>query len=76
MSKDNNEERYITDTEGKKHSVTGSNSDSRHICAIKSVDGDLVTIVNPWDSEEDIVITREELLKNAFAISYCNLSDV
>ena len=76
MFENNGKERYLTDIDGNKHEVSGVDVDSMHECAIKSIDGDLVTIVNPWNSKENIVITREELLKNAFAISYCDLSDV
>lgn len=75
MSKNNNEKRYLTDIEGNKHIVAGSKTDPDHACAIKSVDGDLVTVVNPWDSSEDIVITKEELLDNTYMISYCDLSE-
>lgn len=39
-----------------------------HAYAVKSVDGDKVTIVNPWDSTQEIVLD-----KNTFA-QYANLS--
>ncbi len=45
-----------------------------HAYAVKSVDDDTVTLVNPWDSTQDIVLSRDAFSKIA-NVSYCDLSD-
>lgn len=75
VSKENKKARYLTDVNGEKHRVSGVDSDSRHACAIKSVGDDLVTLINPWNSSKDIVVTKQEFLDNAIMISYCDLSE-
>ena len=44
--------------------------DGGHAWSIKSVDGDNVVIVNPWDSSVEITVSKEELLKYATGIEY------
>lgn len=44
--------------------------DGGHAWSIKSVDGDNVVIVNPWDSSVEITVSKEELLKYAEGIIY------
>lgn len=44
-----------------------------HAWSIKNVDGDKVTIVNPWDSSKDVVVTRDEIKKYCTGISYCKI---
>ncbi len=44
--------------------------DGGHAWSIKSVDGDNVVIVNPWDSSVEITVSKEELLKYAKCIRY------
>ena len=45
-----------------------------HAYAVKSVDGDKVTIVNPWDSTQEIVLDRNTFAQYA-NLSYSDLSD-
>lgn len=45
-----------------------------HAYAVKNVDGDKVTIVNPWDSSEEIVLDRATFAQYA-NVSYSDLSD-
>ena len=55
----------IIDIDGEKHK--GLNS---HSWSIKHVDGDNVTIVNPWDSSKDITVKKDEILKYAISLTY------
>ncbi len=45
-----------------------------HAYAVKSVDGDKVTIVNPWDSTQEIVLDKDTFAKYA-NLSASDLSD-
>ena len=47
-----------------------TSGESGHMWSIKSVNGDYVTIVNPWDSSIEVTVTREELMKYATKIEY------
>ena len=46
-----------------------------HAFAIKSVDEGTVTIVNPWDSSKEYVISKDELKAKADTLQYCDLSE-
>ena len=41
-----------------------------HAWSIKSVDGDFITIVNPWDSSVEIVVSKDEIKPYITGISY------
>ena len=41
-----------------------------HAWSIKSVDGDFITIVNPWDSSVEIVVSKDEIKPYVTGISY------
>lgn len=58
--------RYITDIYGEEHLAAREN----HAWAIKSADKDTVTIVNPWNSSEEVVISRDEFNKNVYSLEY------
>lgn len=45
-----------------------------HLFAIKSVEGDTVTLINPWHPDKEIKITREELLNNCKEVSIADFS--
>ncbi len=45
-----------------------------HAYAVKSVDDKTVTIVNPWDSTQEIVLSRDTFSQIA-NVSYCDISD-
>ncbi len=47
---------------------------SDHAFAVKNVDDNGITLVNPWDSSKSITISRSDFLNN-FYIMYCDLSD-
>ena len=51
----------VKDVNGK--SVTLSNGNGGHMWSIKSVKGDKVTIVNPWDSSKEITVSKDEIAK-------------
>jgi len=59
----------VTDANGNKVQLYYS-----HAYAVKSVDGNNVTIVNPWDSSEEIVLDRATFAQYA-NLSYSDLSD-
>ncbi|MBQ8475891.1 hypothetical protein IJ531_02400, partial [bacterium] len=46
-----------------------------HAYAIKNVEGDKVTIVNPWDSSKEIVISKETFLETFSGMSKCDMSN-
>ncbi|MBQ9245399.1 hypothetical protein IJ182_03930 [bacterium] len=46
-----------------------------HGFSVKSVDGDYVTIVNPYDSSKEYVVTRETLYKYSYAIQCYHFKD-
>lgn len=58
----------ITDING--NDVVLTHGDRGHAWSIKSVDGDYVTIVNPWDSSVEIVVSKDEIEKYATGITY------
>jgi hypothetical protein len=64
---------YITDINGEEYIATDNGGS--HAWSLKSVDKNNATIVNPWDSSEEIVIPRNELIKNADHIEYIDLAD-
>ncbi len=47
---------------------------SSHGYSVKSVDDNTVTIVNTWDSTQEIILSRDTFSKLA-NVSYCDLSD-
>ena len=53
-----------------RNDVILTNGTECHSWSIKSVDGDNVTIVNPWDSSFDVTVSRNELSKYADGIEY------
>ncbi|MBR6163920.1 hypothetical protein IKQ26_08550 [bacterium] len=59
----------VTDANGNKVQLYYS-----HAYAVKSVDGNNVTIVNPWDSSEEIVLDRDTFAQYA-NLSYSDLSN-
>ena len=69
------ETKTITDINGVEHN-TGIGKTSGHGWAIKSVDSKNVTIVNPWDSSEEVIITRKEFESSVSGICYIDLSDI
>ncbi len=69
------EAKTITDINGVEHN-TGIGKTSGHGWAIKSVDSKNVTIVNPWDSSEEVIITRKEFESSVSGICYIDLSDI
>ena len=60
----------ITDVNGKKHKI-GAN----HAYAIKKVSDNTVTVVNPWDSGDEIVLSREQFMGLCDRISKIDLSE-
>lgn len=55
---DSNDNCYIIDQNGETHEL-----DAPHAYAIKSVDANTVTVIDPWDSSKEIVLSREQYLK-------------
>jgi len=47
----------ITDVNGEKHRLG-----AKHGYAVKSVTDDTVTVTNPWDSGDEIALTREQYM--------------
>lgn len=64
------EENYIEDINGNKYKVG-----SPHAYSIKEVTDDTVTVINPWNSSEEIVISREDFLEIFDSINVCDLSE-
>ncbi len=48
---------------------------TNHAWSVKSVSGDTVTIVNPWDSSIEYTIPKSEFLKHAKGVEYYNFDD-
>ena len=67
--------RYVTDINGEKHKVYTGGYDGGHAWTIKKVEGDNVTIINPWNSSKEITVSRSEILSNAYDIEYLDLSE-
>lgn len=44
-----------------------------HAYSLKSVDGDKVILVNPWNSKEETVISRKEFLSNYNFWTFCDM---
>lgn len=44
--------------------------DVGHAWSIKSIKGDYITMVNPWDSSIEVTVSKEEFEKYAYAIEY------
>lgn len=70
---ENGNERFITDINGVQH-TTGANLEGNHGWSIKSIDGDNITMTNPWDSREEVTISKQELLDNAYKIEYFDIN--
>ncbi len=47
----------------------------RHAYSVKNVTGDTVTVINPWNSAEEIVLSRETFMSAFDNISKCDLTD-
>lgn len=54
--------------------TTGANADSGHLWSVKSVNGDKVTLINPWNSSQEIVTTRSELANHKIELTYQDLA--
>ena len=46
-----------------------------HAYSIKNVTGDTVTVINPWDSNEEITLSRSTFMQAFEHISKCDLTD-
>jgi len=57
----------ITDVNGNKITLTNAEC---HALSIKSVKGDVVTLVNPWDTTAEINVTKDEVKKFASDIYF------
>ena len=54
--------------------VTGADAYTGHLWSIKSVSGDNVTLINPWNSSQEIVTTRAELARQNTEFVYQDLA--
>ena len=63
------ESKTVTDINGNKVDLVGC-----HAYSIKNVTGDTVTVVNPWDSSQEIVLSRSTFMSAFDNISKCDLS--
>ncbi len=63
------ETQYIKDINGNEIEAVSSGG---HVWSIKSIDEDYVTLINPWDSNNEVKVKKEEL-KKAQRIEYCIL---
>ena len=52
----------LTDIEGNE-AISLAIADGSHGCSIKAIEGDVVTIVNPWDSGKEIKVKTDDLIK-------------
>ncbi len=60
----------VTDINGNRVDLVGC-----HAYSIKNVVGDTVTVVNPWDSSQEIVLSRSTFMNAFDNISKCDLSN-
>ena len=58
----------IKDVKG--NDVVLTHGDTGHLWSIKAVNGNKVVIVNPWDSSEEVVVSKSEIKKYAKGITY------
>ena len=65
----NDGDRNATDINGKKVKLSGN-----HGYSIKKYDGQNVTVINPWDSSKEIILSKEEFLKVFDRIDVCDIS--
>lgn len=79
LNKLQNGECAITVSTGSKAYDTDNNEiydgDGSHAFAVKSFDGENVTIINPWDSSKEHTISLEELKSKFYHMGYIDLSD-
>ncbi len=54
--------------------VTGASADLGHLWSVKSVSGNNITLVNPWNSEQEIVTTKDELQRSNIQYTYQSLA--
>lgn len=54
--------------------TTGANADSGHLWSVKSVSGNNITLINPWDSNQEIVTTKDELARQNIQFTYQELA--
>lgn len=66
--------RCITDVNGEEYAVSRG-ALGFHEIAIKKVDDKTVTIVNPWNGAKDIVVDKNEFMKQVNFIEYFNLNE-
>ncbi len=59
---------YLKDINGKEHRIGAP-----HAYAIKNVSDNTVTVTNPWDSSDEIVIKKEQYIALFDTISKCDL---
>jgi len=60
----------VKDVNGKDVKIIGG-----HGYAVKSVTADTVTVTNPWNSNEEIVLSKEVFFQTFSLLEYCDLSD-
>ncbi len=63
------ENKEATDIYGNKINLAGG-----HAYSIKNYDGKNVTVINPWDSSEEIVLSKEEFLRIFDGMDVCDTS--
>lgn len=54
--------------------TTGASADSGHLWSVKSVSGNNITLINPWDSDQEIVTTKDELARQNIQFTYQELA--
>jgi hypothetical protein len=69
---------YITlkgvDDDSSKDINISNNSTGNHAISITNITDDTVTIINPWDSDKEITVSREEFESYMYQIQYAKLS--
>ncbi len=63
----------INQDDGQKISITG-NSNGGHAISITDITDDSVTIINPWNSDKEITVSRDQFEKYMYNLQYLNLS--
>lgn len=46
---------------------------SDHTFAVKKVEKDFITVINPWDSSKEIKIPKQDFLENIFNVVVCDM---
>ncbi len=63
----------IKDTDG--NDVVLTHNDGGHAWSLKSIDGNYITMVNPWDTSIEVTVTKQEFEKYAKRIEYYEYQD-